>query len=93
MKFVPRPPQSTQRLPTRAATTTRFLRLQPTEDVDNKIRHQETRPLSVYSAQSRPTPNRTASQRVRLHLDPEVATTPLPNAAQLLREPVLGAWR
>lgn len=87
MKFVPRPPQSTQRLPSRT-TTTRFLRLQATDDDAAEKPAASPRPLPTFSDLPRPKENRTASQRVRLYLDPEIATKPLPNAAQLLREPL-----
>jgi RND family efflux transporter MFP subunit len=85
MKFVPRQPQP-PRANTRA-TTTRFLRLQPADDVTKEpAAPTETRPLPPFPDRP-PRDNRTASQRVRLRLDPAVASQPLPNAEQLLREP------
>lgn len=85
MKFVPRQPQ-----PPRSpgpATTTRFLRLQPAEDIGEVAGATETRPLPEFP-QSMPKEVLTASRRVRLRLDPAVASQPLPNALQLLQEPL-----
>ncbi len=87
MKFVPRQPQP-PRNPARSTTTTRFLRLQPAEDVAETTVRVEPRPLPAFPEQP-PRDNRTASQRVRLRLDPAVASQPLPNAWQLVREPLL----
>jgi len=86
MKFVPRQPQTPSRPPTRSATTTRFLRLQPADDIAADAPRTEPRSLPSLPVRA-PQENRTASQRVRLRLDPEVATQPLPNAARLLRDP------
>jgi membrane fusion protein (multidrug efflux system) len=85
MKFIPRQPQP-PRPPTRSTTTTRFLRLQPADDVAETPSRTEPRPLPAFP-ETAPRDHRTASQRVRLRLDPAVASQPLPNARQLVREP------
>jgi RND family efflux transporter MFP subunit len=89
MKFVPRQPQPPPATP-RSATTTRFLRLQPADDVTAETPRTEPRPLPAFP--DRPVrQNRAASQRVRLRLDPAVASQPLPDAERLLLEPLLPA--
>jgi len=66
------------------------LRLQPADDVAAETPRTEPRPLPAFP--DRPVrQNRAASQRVRLRLDPAVASQPLPDAERLLLEPLLPA--
>jgi membrane fusion protein (multidrug efflux system) len=87
MKFVPRqPPLPLVRPP--SATSTRFLRLQPAENapsLENAPKF-EPRPLPEFIRPVPPPPS--PSQRVRLWLDPEVASQPLPPPPPELAEPI-----
>jgi membrane fusion protein (multidrug efflux system) len=84
MKFIPRQPKSRPG-PIVPIATTRHLRLQPEETEKNAAAG--TPPTARLPESRRPRPETsslpsgaTASQRVRLRLDPEVATQPLPPA-------------
>jgi membrane fusion protein (multidrug efflux system) len=83
MKFVPRQPPSPPSRPSSAATT-RFLRLQPADDAPaaQAAAKFEPRPLPEFTRPAGRVPS--PSQRVRLHLDPQVASQPLPPAPAFL---------
>jgi membrane fusion protein (multidrug efflux system) len=91
MKFVPRQPNPpTEHRSVVRATTTRFLRLRPAEEVEREeagaqappavSARTETRSLFMPAETASLPLSRMASQRVRLRLDPEVATQPLPES-------------
>jgi membrane fusion protein (multidrug efflux system) len=91
MKFVPRQPNPpTEHRSVVRATTPRFLRLRPAEEVEREEAGAEpppavsaravTRSLFMPAETASLPSARSASQRVRLRLDPEVATQPLPES-------------
>jgi RND family efflux transporter MFP subunit len=93
MKFIPRQPQSSPEPSVPRATTTRFLRLQSTEEAQDDATEpvsataalaipRESRRLPPPREKSPDSPSATPSQRVRLRLDPEVATQPLPESSR-----------
>jgi RND family efflux transporter MFP subunit len=84
MKFIPRQPLPPPVRASNRSSTTRFLRLQPADDVATSVEDQvraEVRPLPAFSD---PAPsNLTGSKRLRLRLDPQVATQSLPATQRL----------
>ena len=85
MKFVPRQPPPPPARTSSRQSTTRFLRLQPADDVtsapEDAVRS-VPRPLPAFVD---PAPvNLTGSKRLRLRLDPEVATQPLPATQRII---------
>ncbi len=85
MKFVPRQPPPPPVRPNSRTTTTRFLRLREADDVNppagDGVKF-EPRPLPEYMPPPPKTSGRPGSGRLRLRLDPEVASQPLPPAPQ-----------
>jgi membrane fusion protein (multidrug efflux system) len=77
MKFVPRQPPTPSRRPSSAGST-RLLRLQPSDDAPSteSAAKFEPGPLPELSPSQPTVPS--PSRRVRLHLDPQVASQPLP---------------